>query len=112
MAAALDVASLDEMRDAGALSPRSQRERKRARLGIKTDDSTSYSPSPSPHPTPLTSPFERDAEEVCKACFRDSVFARVFPSSCGCCLGAVRGLVFGMCALRLVMLSPDSPQMR
>ena len=46
--------AMDEMRDVGALSPRTHRERKRARLGV--DGTTSYSPSPSP--------FDRDAEEV------------------------------------------------
>mmetsp|Transcript_77087 Transcript_77087/g.112887 ORF Transcript_77087/g.112887 Transcript_77087/m.112887 type:complete len:164 (-) Transcript_77087:366-857(-) len=45
--------AMDEMRDVGALSPRTHRERKRARLGV--DGTTSYSPSPSP--------FDRDAEE-------------------------------------------------
>ena len=46
----------------GALSPRRQRERKRARLGCGLADDGVDSPSPSPNPTPLASPFERDEQ--------------------------------------------------
>ena len=48
----------------GQLSPRRQRERKRARFGCGLADDVLDSPSPSPNPTPLASPFERDEQVV------------------------------------------------
>ena len=75
----------------GQLSPRRQRERKRARFGCGLADDVLDSPSPSPNPTPLASPFERDEQVVVREAARAVPRTRPVPRRCGRARAYARG---------------------